>query len=78
MTPPAVMTERPRLFAVETVTEAPSRSLEDAVLDVLSRPDDAVCLICGGATHAVSGGAECEQCGAELLMGPEPVVLWAA
>ena len=78
MTPPAVMMERPRLFAVDTVTEVPSRTREDVVLEGLARPDGAACLVCGGATHAVAHGAECGDCGAELLMGPEPAMLWAA
>lgn len=78
MTPPAVMMERPRLFALDAVTDGPSRTLEDAVLEVLARPDHGACVVCGGSTIPVAGGAECAECGAELLMGPEPALMWAA
>ena len=78
MTPPAMMMERPRLFLLDDERTAPVRSLDDVVLELLAAADHGTCLVCDGRTHAIVGGAECEDCGSELLLGAEPAPLWAA
>lgn len=72
MTPPAMMMmERPRLFPLDGGQSAPRRSLDDVVLELLADADHGTCLVCDGRTHAIVGGAQCEDCGSELLMGAE-------
>ena len=78
MTPPAMMMELPRLFPVEDEVSAQSRSLDDVVLEILASTDHGVCLVCDGRTHTIIGGARCDECGSELLMGAEPAPRWAA
>ena len=71
MTPPAVMTELSRLFALEDDVYATGSSLDDAVLQLLADADHGSCLVCDGRTHQIVGGARCQDCGAELLLGAE-------
>ena len=71
MTPPAMMMELPRLFPLDDETAALGRSLDDVVLEILAATDRGTCLVCDGRTHAIVGGAQCEECGSELLMGAE-------
>jgi hypothetical protein len=72
MTPPAMMImERPRLFPLDGERFALRRSLDDMVLELLADADDGTCLVCDGRTQAIVGGARCEDCGSELLMGAE-------
>ena len=78
MTPPAVMTELPRLFALEDEAYATGSSLDDAVLQLLADADHGSCLVCDGRTHQIVGGARCQDCGTELLSGADPAPLWAA
>ena len=71
MTPPAMMMERPRLFPLDGERSVLGRSLDDMVLELLADADHGTCLVCDGRTHAIVGGAQCEDCGSELLMGAE-------
>ena len=77
MTPPAMM-ERPRLFPLDDERTALVRSLDDVVLELLAAADHGTCLVCDGTTHAIVGGAQCGDCGSELLLGAESAPLWAA
>ena len=71
MTPPAMMMERPRLFPLDGEQSLLRRSLDDVVLELLADADHGTCLVCDGRTHAIAGGARCEDCGAELVMGAD-------
>jgi len=71
MTPQAMMMDRPRLFPLDGEQSVPRRSLDDAVLELLADADHGTCLVCDGRTHAIVGGAQCEDCGSELVMGAE-------
>ena len=71
MTPPAMMMERPRLFPLDGEQSVLRRSLDDVVLELLADADHGTCLVCDGRTHSIVGGAQCEDCGSELLMGAE-------
>jgi hypothetical protein len=78
MTSTALIMERPRLFVVEDQAYAMGQSLDDVVLELLANADHGSCLVCDGTTHAIVGGARCEDCGTEIVMGAEPAPLWAA
>ena len=67
-----MMMELPRLFPLDVTSSAPGPSLDDAVLEVLAGTDRGTCLVCEGHTYAIHGGARCEDCGSELLVGAEP------
>jgi hypothetical protein len=78
MSPPAMMIELPRLFPLDDEEPVAGRSLEDVVMELLADADHGRCVVCEGPTHAVIGGARCEDCGTEVLLGEEPAPLWAA
>lgn len=78
MTPIAPMIERPRLFVVDDEASITGPSLDDAVLALLADADHGVCLVCSGRTRAIAGGARCDDCGAEVVMGAASAELWAA
>lgn len=78
MSPPAMMMELPRLFPVEDDPLTSGRSLDDAVLELLAAAAHGSCLVCGGTTEAIVGGARCHECGSELLMGAEPAEIASA
>ena len=69
MTPPATMMERQRLFSLDGEQSVLRRSLDDVVLELLADADHGTCLVCDGRTHAIAGGARCEDCGSELVLG---------
>ena len=71
MTPPAMMMERPRLFPLDGEQSVLRRSLDDVVLELLADADHGTCPVCDGRTHAIAGGARCEDCGSELVMGAD-------
>ena len=71
MTPPAMMMERPRLFPLDGEQSVLRRSLDDVVLELLADADHGTCLVCDRRTHAIAGGARCEDCGSELVMGAD-------
>ncbi len=76
MTPPAVMTEPARLFAVPDSPRG--RSLEDAVLATLAEPSRSPCLVCDGPLTTIAAGVRCADCGSELAWGVDRPVAWAA
>lgn len=78
MTPAAPMIERPQLFVVVDEPSVAGPSLDDMVLALLADADHGVCLVCNGPTHAIVGGAQCDDCGAEVVMGAASSELWAA